>query len=117
MKLYFKCLMVVMSLVVAALAKPSVDGTSIVRPARTSPNLLVIVVDDMSYDQLAAEGAWFTRAYATSPYCATSRAFIFTGRMISAHKRANNHIHPCKLEPYLVRPFKEQGYKLVNSLK
>ena len=71
-------------------AKPFADGASKARPAQTYPNLLVIVTDDMSYDQLslgqhpfmktpnldqlAAEGVQFTHAYATSPYCAPSRA-------------------------------------------
>ena len=34
---------------VAAVAKPSVDGTFKARPARTSPNVLLIISDDQGY--------------------------------------------------------------------
>ncbi len=90
------------------------------------PNLVVILTDDMSHDQLSlgkhpfmetphldqmvAEGMRFTRAYATSPYCAPSRASVFSGRMTSAHGRVNNFITPSSIEPYLVRPFHDAGY-------
>jgi arylsulfatase A-like enzyme len=65
-------------------------------PASTAPNFVVIVFDDLgagdlgSYgsrsvatpnlDRLAAEGARFTQAYASSPYCSASRAGLLTGR-------------------------------------
>ncbi|MFL3659077.1 MAG: sulfatase-like hydrolase/transferase, partial [Opitutales bacterium] len=58
------------------------------------PNILWIVVDDMSanfscygektietphVDRLAAEGVRFSRAYATSPVCSTFRSAMITG--------------------------------------
>ncbi|MDB2428774.1 sulfatase-like hydrolase/transferase, partial [Akkermansiaceae bacterium] len=58
------------------------------------PNILWIVVDDMSanfscygeeaittpeVDRLASEGMMFTRAYATSPVCSTFRSALITG--------------------------------------
>ena len=62
--------------------------------AADRPNILWIVVDDMSanfscygeskiqtphVDRLAKEGLRFTRAYATSPVCSTFRSAIITG--------------------------------------
>ncbi len=60
------------------------------------PNLVLILFDDLGYgdlgcygsaavrtpnlDRLAAAGARFTQAYATSPYCSASRAGLLTGR-------------------------------------
>jgi arylsulfatase A-like enzyme len=66
--------------------------------AASRPNLLVIVTDDQGYadlsayshsaadiatpnmDQIAANGALFTRAYVTAPVCSPSRAGWNTGR-------------------------------------
>lgn len=64
--------------------------------ARTKPNVVVILFDDLGYgdvgayggrtirtpsiDRLAAEGALFRNAYAPSPYCSGSRAGMMTGR-------------------------------------
>jgi arylsulfatase A-like enzyme len=61
-----------------------------------SPNILIIVGDDMGYadvgfhrcadiptpnlDQLAAEGVQFSNAYVTGPYCSPTRAGLMTGR-------------------------------------
>lgn len=65
-------------------------------PAATSPNLVLILFDDLGYgdlgcygsraistpnlDRLASEGVRLTHAYATSPYCSASRAGLLTGR-------------------------------------
>ncbi len=64
--------------------------------ARTRPNFLIILVDDMGYgdpgcygnkiirtphiDQLAREGIRFTDCYAPAPVCSPSRAAMLTGR-------------------------------------
>ena len=65
------------------------------------PNFLVIYVDDMdlndiaayggrvltpNLDALAASGARFERYYATSPVCSPSRYSLFTGRYASRNK-------------------------------
>ena len=66
--------------------------------AAQSPNVIVIVADDLGYadmsflpqsptdvvtpgiDRLAEMGTYFTDAYATSPICSPSRAGLITGR-------------------------------------
>jgi arylsulfatase A-like enzyme len=66
------------------------------RQAPTAPNLILIVLDDLDYedlgsyggrdiatprlDRLAAEGVRFTQAYASSPVCSPTRAALLTGR-------------------------------------
>jgi arylsulfatase A-like enzyme len=72
-----------------AAAKPSVDGTS------RSPNVLLILVDDLGYqdlgcygvkdfetpniDRIAASGIRFADGYVTAPQCGPSRAGLLTG--------------------------------------
>ena len=66
--------------------------------ADTRPNVIIIVADDLGYadmsflsqsprdvkttaiDRLAAEGTYFSNAYATSPICSPSRCGLITGR-------------------------------------
>ena len=69
---------------------------SIDNAAKSSPNIILIVVDDQGYadlscaqltndvhtpnmDKLASRGVRFTQAYATSPICSPSRAGLITG--------------------------------------
>ncbi|HEY7749265.1 MAG TPA: sulfatase-like hydrolase/transferase [Aestuariivirgaceae bacterium] len=70
------------------------------------PNLLVIVVDDLRYDEfgagghpymktphidrLAAEGVLFERAFHTTPICSPNRASIMTGQYASRHGIIDN---------------------------
>jgi arylsulfatase A-like enzyme len=70
------------------------------------PNLLVILVDDLRYDEfgagghpymktphidrLAAEGAIFERAFHTTPICSPNRASIMTGQYASRHGVIDN---------------------------
>ena len=70
------------------------------------PNLLVILVDDLRYDEfgagghpymktphidrLAAEGALFERAFHTTPICSPNRASIVTGQYASRHGIIDN---------------------------
>ena len=86
------------------------------------PNVLWIVVDDMSpnfscygetviqtphVDRLAAEGVRFTRAYATSPVCSTFRSALITGMYQTAtgthHHRSGRGEHRISL-PAGVKP-------------
>jgi arylsulfatase A-like enzyme len=70
------------------------------------PNLLVILVDDLRYDEfgagghpymrtphidrLAAEGVLFERAFHTTPICSPNRASILTGQYASRHGIIDN---------------------------
>lgn len=100
--------------------------------AADRPNILWIVVDDMSanfscygettiqtphVDRLAREGVRFTRAYATSPVCSTFRSAMITGMYQTSigvhHHRSGRGAHRIQL-PDGVRPvpeyFQEAGY-------
>ena len=70
------------------------------------PNLLVILIDDLRYDEfgagghpymktphidrLAAEGVLFDRAFHTTPICSPNRASILTGQYASRHGIIDN---------------------------
>jgi arylsulfatase A-like enzyme len=74
-------------------------------PAR-KPNFLVILIDDLRYDEfgagghpymrtphidrLAREGALFERAFHTTPICSPNRASIVTGQYASRHGIIDN---------------------------
>ena len=82
----------------ATKAAPALDGPR--------PNFVVIVVDDMRFDEmgvaghpiletphidaLAAAGANFTRAYHAVPLCSPNRASILTGQYPSTHGIIDN---------------------------
>lgn len=73
---------------------------------RKKPNFLVILIDDLRYDEfgagghpymrtpnidrLASEGALFTRAFHTTPICSPNRASIVTGQYASRHGIIDN---------------------------
>ncbi len=70
------------------------------------PNIVVIVVDDMRWDELgmaghayletpridrlASEGAWFSNAFHAVPLCSPNRASILTGQYPSRHGIIDN---------------------------
>ena len=70
------------------------------------PNFLVILIDDLRYDEfgagghpymrtpnvdrLAREGALFERAFHTTPICSPNRASIVTGQYASRHGIIDN---------------------------
>ena len=74
--------------------------------AATRPNIVVIVVDDMRFDEygagghpyletphidaLAASGATFGNAYHATPLCSPNRACILTGQYASRHGIVDN---------------------------
>jgi arylsulfatase A-like enzyme len=73
---------------------------------RTRPNLLVILIDDLRFDEFGAgghpymktphidriahEGATFTRAFHPTPICSPNRASIVTGQYASRHGIIDN---------------------------
>ncbi len=74
--------------------------------AKTRPNFLIILIDDLRYDEfgagghpymrtpnidrLAHEGALFERAFHTTPICSPNRASIMTGQYASRHGIIDN---------------------------
>ena len=70
------------------------------------PNIVMIVVDDMRFDEfsagghqyletphidaLAQQGAMFTNAYHVTPLCSPNRASLVTGQYPSRHGIADN---------------------------
>ena len=108
------------------------EDTSLEGSSPKKPNILWIVVDDMSanfscygektiqtphVDKLAKEGLMFTRAYATSPVCSTFRSALITGMYQTSigvhHHRSGRGKHRIQL-PEGVMPvpelFKKAGY-------
>jgi hypothetical protein len=89
----------------AALAAAGVRAADKAR-GPTRPNIVVIVVDDMRFDEygagghpyletphidaLAAGGATFGNAYHTTPLCSPNRACILTGQYASRHGIVDN---------------------------
>ena len=94
-------------------------------PAQKKPNILFAIADDMShasaygykflktpnFDNVAANGILFSKAYTPSSKCAPSRSVIITGRNPWQLEEAANH------QPYFPKKFKsvvevlgEKGY-------
>ena len=83
--------------------------TKEVSTKKTQPNIILIVVDDMRWDefslaghpyletphidQLAKAGARFTNAYHVSPLCSPNRASILTGQYPTMHGIKDNVAH------------------------
>jgi len=90
-------------------AATEADGSSSAPPAAqpaTPPNIVMVVVDDMRWDEfgagghpfaetpnidrLAAEGAMFTNAFHAVPLCSPNRASLLTGQYPSRHGIIDN---------------------------
>jgi len=91
---------------------PPIDPSSSPSPpidpltAATRPNVVVVVVDDLRWDEfgaaghpyletphidrLASEGAWFANSYHAVPLCSPNRATILTGQYPSRHGIIDN---------------------------
>ena len=92
-----------------------------------SPNIVLIMVDDMGYsdlgcyggeiltphiDRLAAEGVTFTRCCANSPVCMATRASLITGKYVNEHgvwSFADEHPE-IRHGPSYVRNIRDAGY-------
>jgi len=132
--LYFACVAGLYSAPAQAdanAAKPQLDGTK-ASPARTSPNIVFIFIDDQGYydlgcygateiktpriDAMAKAGTRFTDYYAAAPICSPSRAGLLTGcypRRVGNHvwvHRADSRtgIHPDELT--IAELLKDNGY-------
>lgn len=95
---------------------------------RTRPNLVVIVVDDMRFDEYAAgghpyvetphidalgrSGVTFRNAYHTTPLCSPNRACILTGQYASRHGIIDNtsRSYASHRLPTFARELQRAGY-------
>ncbi len=84
------------------------------------PNIVVLLADDLGYgelgcyggqeiptpqlDRLARDGARFTQAYVTAPFCAASRAGLMTGRYQTRFGFELNPIGPRNDDPRIGLP-------------
>jgi|TARA_B100001964_G_scaffold136855_1_gene151037 arylsulfatase A-like enzyme len=99
---------------------------------KRTPNLVLILVDDLGYgdlasyghqivktpniDKLASDGIKYTQYYAPSPLCSPSRAGLLTGRTpyrtgIRAWIPPGSNVHLGKNEITLAHLLKEKGYE------
>lgn len=92
-----------------------------------NPNVLIILTDDMRFDQmtheghpyiqtpnldrLAKEGVRFTQAYASTPLCGPSRMTLLSGQLASVHRRLDNFYYPDDYPIYFPADFHKQGFR------
>ncbi len=102
------------------------------KTSKKTPNLVLILVDDLGYgdlasyghqivrtpniDKLASDGIKYTQYYAPSPLCSPSRAGLLTGRTpyrtgIRSWIPAGSNIHIGKNEITLAHLLKGKGYE------
>jgi arylsulfatase A-like enzyme len=100
--------------------------------AAAAPNLVVIVVDDMRFDEYGAgghpylqtphidslkrSGATFTNAYHTTPLCSPNRACILTGQYTSRHGILDNtsRAHASHRLQTFARELQRGGYETAH---
>ena len=103
-----KDLSIILTLLLAASCKMQNNGASEKNVIDQSPNIIMIVADDLGWydlsgygnefietpnlDQLAKEGIRFTDAYAAAPLCSPSRASLITG-LHPIRVNITEHIH------------------------
>ncbi len=103
---YFVSLIFVMMLAYSSLLQAQPGNDTPTSPEATRPNVIVIVVDDLRFDEfgagghpyletpnidrLAAEGAMFTNAFYAVPLCSPNRASLLTGQYPSRHGIIDN---------------------------
>jgi N-acetylglucosamine-6-sulfatase len=97
------------------------------QPAQpTRPNIVVVLVDDMRWDEvraaghpfietpnmdrLAREGARFLNAFATTPLCSPSRASFLTGQYPHTNGIIDNTARPSHQLPVFPRELQRAGY-------
>jgi N-acetylglucosamine-6-sulfatase len=98
-------------------------------PAIRPPNILVVVVDDLRWDDLAVaghpfvetpvidriarEGARFTNAFATTPLCSPSRAALLTGMYAHTNGIVDNTARDAASHELatFARPLADAGYR------
>lgn len=112
-------------LLLMALLGGSAASLAAATPQR--PNILVVLVDDMrwdefgaaghpvvatpSIDRLAREGVRFTESFVTTPLCSPSRASLLTGRYAHAHGILDNTLRPSHHLPIFPLALQRAGYR------
>jgi N-acetylglucosamine-6-sulfatase len=99
------------------------------RSAGSRPNIVVVLVDDLRWDdfgaaghpfvetpnidRVAREGARFLNAFATTPLCSPSRASILTGQYAHTHGIIDNTARDATSHrlPTLAVPLAQEGYR------
>jgi arylsulfatase A-like enzyme len=101
-------------------------------PVPTKPNILVVLIDDLRFDEfgagghpymktpnidrLAREGALFERAFHTTPICSPNRASILTGQYASRHGVIDNVARDAMSHrlPNYHLALRERGYRTAH---
>jgi arylsulfatase A-like enzyme len=113
----------------AACSQPAREAPPSAGADTTRPNLVVVVVDDLRWDEfgagghpfletpnidrLAREGAWFVNAFHAVPLCSPNRATLLTGQFPSRHGIIDNvsrSLASHRLETF-PRALQQAGYR------
>ena len=102
----YGCLLLLSVVGCADRSSPEPAGSKVSPQDGTQPNIIVIVVDDLRFDEfgagghpyletpnidrLATEGAMFVDAFHAVPLCSPNRASILTGQYPSRHGIIDN---------------------------
>ena len=119
-------LALVSALLTAACSAPAENRQATAPPPRR-PNLVFVLVDDMRWDdlgaaghpfletphmnRLAAEGARFTNAFATTPLCSPSRASFLTGQYPHTNGITDNTARESHNLPVFPLDLQQAGYR------
>src|SRR5687768_11104035 len=119
-------LALVSALLAAACSAPAENRQATAPPPRR-PNLVFVLVDDMRWDdlgaaghpfletphmnRLAAEGARFTNAFATTPLCSPSRASFLTGQYPHTNGITDNTARESHTLPVFPLDLQQAGYR------
>lgn len=107
--------------------------TTLLHPAETKPNIVLILSDDQGWtdygfmghdaiktphlDKLAAESLVFERGYVASPLCRPSLASILTGRLPYDHGITGNDVDGNKNREALDKPLRDSFHKFPSFIR
>ena len=114
-------------LAASALEEPAARGSTAGQAAQRPPNIVVVLVDDLRWDEvraaghpfvdtpnmdrLAREGARFVNAFATTPLCSPSRASFLTGQYAHTNGIIDNTARPSHNLPVFPLELQRAGYR------
>ncbi|MGE0815816.1 MAG: sulfatase [Vicinamibacterales bacterium] len=112
---------------IGALATIGCGGPPAAPDARRAPNVVMVLVDDMRWDEMhsaghpfietpnmdrvAREGARFRNAFATTPLCSPSRASFLTGQYAHTNGIVDNTARPSHDLPTFPKDLHDAGYR------